>query len=138
MGNSETDFRVRYHSEDSRRERMELLGAQPVLHLHSRMLRLRTFAGKDISITAPLPEPMVETLKRLGWSDYLRKADREAHERRVWVPAKDEHVMAALEEVEAAAESIKAGFKEKIQVGPDRYKTRRNAKTKQRPEASDE
>lgn len=112
--NVETAFKVRYHSEDAKRERKELLGPQPALHLHSRQLRIKTFAGKDVVITAPLPEPMVTTFATLGWSEYLRRSDTEAKALSSWDRTSDNHVAAALAEAESvdvqAAETARAAM----------------------------
>jgi len=103
--NTETEYKVRYHSEDARRERKELLGAMPSLHLHSRQLRLKTFAGKDVHVTAPLPEPMAASFEALGWTSFLRRSDREAQRGTDWDIAEDPHINAALAEAEAKAEA---------------------------------
>jgi len=94
--NSETAYKVHYHSEEAKRERAELLGGMPELHLHSRQLRLKTFAGKDILVTAPLPEHMRKTFEVLGWSEFLKREDREAEKMSSWNRDEDPHVQEAL------------------------------------------
>jgi len=92
----ETKLGLQVHSEESRRARKEVLGPQPKLHLHSRQMRLKTFAGKEIVITAPLPEHVVRSCHALGWGDYLRRADHQASASSSWSPDSDHHVSEAL------------------------------------------
>ncbi|CAK0857576.1 unnamed protein product [Prorocentrum cordatum] len=101
--NLETEYRVRYHSEDARRERKQLLGAQPPLQLHCRQMMIKTFAGKDVLITAPLPPEMERTFAALGWSDFARRADRKAKEFNPWRPEEDQHLALLLAEADQAA-----------------------------------
>ncbi|CAE7673755.1 Pentatricopeptide repeat-containing protein [Symbiodinium microadriaticum] len=91
-----SDFKVKYHSAEARRERAELLGAQPRLHLHSRQLTIKTFAGKEVTVTAPLPTHMSTTFHALGWSAWLRRAERRAALESAWRAEEDPHVIEAL------------------------------------------
>ncbi|CAE7488591.1 unnamed protein product [Symbiodinium sp. CCMP2456] len=91
-----SDFKVKYHSAEARRERAELLGAQPRLHLHSRQLTIKTFAGKEVTVTAPLPTHMSTTFHALGWSGWLRRAERRAALESAWRAEEDPHVIEAL------------------------------------------
>eukprot|EP00913_Durusdinium_trenchii_P002121 g1959.t1 len=75
VGGPASDFKVRYHSAENRHERKELLGPSPRLHLHSRQLMIKTFAGKEVVITAPVPEHFARSLNALGWEDWLRRAE---------------------------------------------------------------
>lgn len=100
--NSETEFKVHYHAEDAKRERAEVLGGMPELHLHSRQLRVKTFAGKDVLITAPLPAHMQRSFKNLGWGDYLKRQDQQAAADACWHPDDDPHVLAAYAEARTA------------------------------------
>eukprot|EP00931_Biecheleriopsis_adriatica_P065324 TRINITY_DN39890_c0_g1_i2.p1 TRINITY_DN39890_c0_g1~~TRINITY_DN39890_c0_g1_i2.p1 ORF type:complete len:447 (-),score=83.16 TRINITY_DN39890_c0_g1_i2:5-1345(-) len=100
---SETDFRVRYHSEDAKRERQAVLGAQPRMHLHSRQLMIKTFAGKEVLITAPLPPYMRATFDTLGWAGFLRRADRDAAAQAAWSSEEDPHIVEALGKARAEA-----------------------------------
>lgn len=92
----ETDFKVRYHSADARQERKELLGPMPRLHLHSRQLMIKTFAGKEVIITAPVPDHFAKSFHALGWDDWLRRAERRAAFQAAWRPQEDAHLIEAL------------------------------------------
>lgn len=106
--NTETDFRVRYHSEDAKKERKELLGPQPSLHLHSRQLHIKTFAGRDVVITARLPPPMLTSFEKLGWGNFARRADREAAKLLAWSPDQDQQLQEALRRADHNGEDAEA------------------------------
>ncbi|CAJ1327373.1 unnamed protein product [Effrenium voratum] len=93
------DFKHRYHSTESRQERQTLLGAQRRLHLHSRQLTLKTFAGKEITVTAPVPQHMARSFQALGWQDWLRRAEGRAQRLAPWRAEEDKHLMEALAQV---------------------------------------
>eukprot|EP00927_Polykrikos_kofoidii_P046585 TRINITY_DN40774_c0_g1_i1.p1 TRINITY_DN40774_c0_g1~~TRINITY_DN40774_c0_g1_i1.p1 ORF type:complete len:598 (-),score=56.78 TRINITY_DN40774_c0_g1_i1:46-1839(-) len=94
--NTQTDYRVQYHSEDSRRERKELLGPMPHIHLFNRQILMKTFGGKHVLVTAPLPPHMRATFDALGWSQYAKREDAKAAEVNSWRADKDSHLMDAL------------------------------------------
>eukprot|EP00439_Symbiodinium_sp_Y106_P001655 s2368_g1.t1 len=66
------------------------------LHLHSRQLTIKTFAGKEVTVTAPLPTHMSTTFHALGWSGWLRRAERRAALESAWRAEEDPHIIEAL------------------------------------------
>merc|ERR1712113_756190 len=89
-----------------RRERKEILGPQPLLHLHSRQLMFKTFGGSDVLITAPLPSQMESSFRTLGWEAYARHVDRQAASSNPWVYEDDVYVMKFLNEAKARAQQL--------------------------------
>jgi len=98
--NQETSYGISYHSEEARNERKDLLGPQPRMHLHSRQMSLKTFANKDVVITAPLPKHMLESCTALGWLQYVYRFDHQVAQLNPWTAALDPHVGPALAELQ--------------------------------------
>ena len=87
---------------DQKKERQQVLGAQPQLQLHSRQMMIKTFAGKSVLITAPVPPHMLAVMKHFGWGTYARQVDRESALHNPWRADLDPHVTAFLEEHRAS------------------------------------
>ncbi|PFH34782.1 RNA pseudouridine synthase superfamily protein [Besnoitia besnoiti] len=51
------------------------LTAPSMLHLHSRAIRFKTFAGRPVRIEAPFPPHLRQAAARLGWSFFVERAD---------------------------------------------------------------